>query len=45
VGEGRVIRLGKTVAFLEAELFDGENNLVARASASARVVDTQKLPA
>lgn len=32
---GRWIRIGKSVAFLEAELFDNEGNLVARSSSTA----------
>ena len=38
VGEGRVVHLGKTVAFLEGTLTDDEDELVARATATARVV-------
>ena len=43
VGEGRIVQLGRTVAFLEGELRDGEGVLVARATASARVVPTTGL--
>lgn len=39
-GIGRVIQMGKTVAFLEGELFDADGRCVARATASARVVPT-----
>ncbi|AJA11507.1 hypothetical protein SKP52_23325 [Sphingopyxis fribergensis] len=39
-GVGRIVQLGKTVAFLEGELFDAEGRCVARATASARVVST-----
>lgn len=35
IARGRVIRLGKSVAFLEAELFDTEGKLLARATSSA----------
>lgn len=34
-GVGRVVRLGKTVAFLEGELFDAQGRLLAKASATA----------
>jgi uncharacterized protein (TIGR00369 family) len=44
VGEGRVVQMGKTVAFLEAKLFDAEGTLVARATSSARLVPVGKLP-
>lgn len=43
VGHGRVIQLGKTVAYLEGELFDAGGVCVARATASARVVSTAGL--
>jgi len=39
-GVGRIVQMGKTVAFLEGELFDADNRCVARATASARVVPT-----
>ena len=35
VGRGRVVRLGKAIAFLEAELFDEAGTLLARATSSA----------
>ncbi len=38
VGKGRVISLGKTIAFTEAELFDEAGDLVARATFSNRVM-------
>src|SRR5918994_3847713 len=37
VGKGRVLSLGKTIAFTEAELFDESGDLVARATFSCRV--------
>jgi uncharacterized protein (TIGR00369 family) len=43
VGHGRIVQLGKTVAFLEGELRDGHGAVVARATASARVVPTSAL--
>ncbi|HEX3915749.1 MAG TPA: PaaI family thioesterase [Caulobacteraceae bacterium] len=44
IAEGQVVQMGKTVAFLEARLFDGDGTLVAKASSSARLVPTSKLP-
>lgn len=41
-GKGRVVRLGKSIAFLEADLFDGGDGLVARGTASARLVPAAK---
>src|ERR671912_126999 len=38
VGKGRVLSLGKTIAFTEAELFDESGDLVARATFSRRVM-------
>jgi len=38
VGKGRVISLGKTIAFPEAELFDEGGELVARATFSSRAM-------
>ena len=38
VGEGRVVHLGRSVAFLEGHLMDDEDEVVARATATARVV-------
>ena len=43
-GTGRIVRMGKTVAFLEGELLDAEGQCVARATASARVVPTTDVP-
>jgi uncharacterized protein (TIGR00369 family) len=37
-GEGKVVQLGKTISFLEAQLSDVEGRLVARSTASARMV-------
>lgn len=34
-GVGRVIRYGRTIAFLEGELYDSEDRLLAKASATA----------
>ncbi|MFN3513731.1 MAG: PaaI family thioesterase [Phenylobacterium sp.] len=41
-GEGQVIQLGKTVAFIEAKLMDADAALVARATSSARLVAAEK---
>ena len=38
IGKGRVVSLGKTIAFTEAELFDDGGDLVARATFSCRVM-------
>ena len=38
IGKGRVVSQGKTIAFLEGELFDEDGNLLARATSSARIV-------
>ena len=35
IGKGRVVKLGKAIAFLEAELFDEAGTLLARATSSA----------
>jgi len=43
VGEGRVVQIGKTIAFAEARLFDSEGTLVATATTSARIVESAKL--
>jgi uncharacterized protein (TIGR00369 family) len=43
VGEGRIVQMGKTIVFLEGSLFDQDGHLVARATASARLVPTGKL--
>lgn len=38
VGKGRVVSLGRTIAFTEAELFDEAGELVARATFSSRAM-------
>jgi uncharacterized protein (TIGR00369 family) len=43
VGRGRVVNLGRTIAFTEAELFDESGELVARATFSNRVMKTDKV--
>ena len=42
-GEGQIVQLGKTIAFLEAKLSDCSGALVARATSSARLVETTRL--
>jgi len=42
VGEGRVVQLGKSIAFVEATLSDATGEPVARATCSARLVDAEK---
>ncbi|MEI9887458.1 MAG: PaaI family thioesterase [Rhizomicrobium sp.] len=44
-GEGQVVRLGRSIAFVEARLCDAGGLLVAIASSSARLVATEKLAA
>jgi uncharacterized protein (TIGR00369 family) len=44
-GEGRIVNLGKTIAFLAAELCDADGTLVATATSSARLVPIEKLAA
>lgn len=45
VGEGQVLQLGKTIAFMEASLRDGDDVLVARATSHARLISTERLAA
>jgi uncharacterized protein (TIGR00369 family) len=39
-GHGRVVQSGRTNAFVEADLVDGEDRLIARASATVRIIAT-----
>ena len=43
VGRGRVVSLGKSIAFVEGELFDADGELVARSTATARVLPAVSL--
>lgn len=43
--EARVVQLGKTIGFVEAELTDHTGTIVARATSNVRLVSTDKLPA
>ena len=42
IGQGRIVRLGRTIGFVEAELADESDNLLARASASVRITAMHK---
>jgi uncharacterized protein (TIGR00369 family) len=42
--EGRVIQMGKTIAFLEASIRNVDGVQLARATGSARLVPVEKLP-
>jgi uncharacterized protein (TIGR00369 family) len=43
VGRGRVVSLGKSIAFIEAELFNADGELVAKSTATARVLKPSAL--
>jgi uncharacterized protein (TIGR00369 family) len=43
IGEGRIVKIGTTIAFLEGHLRDAKGEVVATATASARVVSTAGL--
>lgn len=45
VAIGQVVKLGKTIAFLEGELFDGAERLIAKASATAMPFAIQSIRA
>lgn len=40
---GQVVRMGKSVAFLEGSLFDADGNLLIRASATGKVTRREKI--
>jgi uncharacterized protein (TIGR00369 family) len=42
VGEGRVVQIGKSVAFIEAKLVDAQDAVLATSTAAARLVETAK---
>jgi uncharacterized protein (TIGR00369 family) len=44
IGEGQVLQMGKSVAFLKGKLTDETGTVVARATSSAKLVPTEKLP-
>ncbi len=39
IGNAKVTKLGRTIAFMEGQLFDAENRMLARATASAMLFD------
>jgi uncharacterized protein (TIGR00369 family) len=41
IGEGQVVKLGGTIGFLEARLFGPDNQMVARATSTARLIDSR----
>ena len=43
VGEARVLQLGKSIGFTEARLFDADQQLLAHATASVRLVPASRL--
>lgn len=45
IGEGQVVQLGKSIAFVEASLVDDKGVLVARASSQARLIPVERLAA
>jgi uncharacterized protein (TIGR00369 family) len=42
IGEGSVVQMGKTIAFLEGKLMDETGTVLAKATASARLVASAK---
>lgn len=42
-GEGQVVNLGGTIGFVEGRLMDAEDRLIAKASASVRLIESSKL--
>jgi uncharacterized protein (TIGR00369 family) len=42
IGKGRVVKIGKTIGFVEAELEDASGNLIARATAIVRITAMHK---
>ena len=43
IGEGTVIQLGRTIGYLQGELRDEAGTLIARATSTARLVETGRL--
>jgi uncharacterized protein (TIGR00369 family) len=41
VGKGRLVSMGKTIAFTEAELFDSDGALIARGAFTSRLVSSK----
>jgi uncharacterized protein (TIGR00369 family) len=42
IGQGRVVKIGKTIGFVEAELEDAAGGLIARATSTVRITATHK---
>jgi uncharacterized protein (TIGR00369 family) len=42
IGKGRVVKIGKTIGFVEAELEDASGSILARATASVRITAMHK---
>lgn len=42
IGKGRVVKIGNTIGFVEAELEDTSGRLIARATASVRIIAMHK---
>jgi uncharacterized protein (TIGR00369 family) len=42
IGKGRVVKIGKTIGFVEAELEDANGSILARATASVRITAMHK---
>lgn len=42
IGKGQVVKIGKTIGFVEAELEDASGSLIARATASVRITAMHK---
>ncbi len=43
VGEGQVVQIGKSIGFLEGKLWDADGVMVAKATATCRVVESGKM--
>lgn len=43
VGEGQVVQMGKSIGFLEGKLWDADGVLVAKATATCRVMERGKM--
>jgi uncharacterized protein (TIGR00369 family) len=42
IGKGRVVKIGNTIGFIEADLEDGSGRLIARATSTVRITAMQK---
>lgn len=43
VGEGQVVQAGKSIGFLEGKLWDADGVMVAKATATCRLVESRKM--